>query len=164
MKLHFPDPSCKPIELGKELILFDDLPRKEKRPIVAEDYNELVFVEPTAYMLKLLTQDKQAEMKSAQQMHSEAQSAADVEMRDANDQSMSEQEAEAGDAVNQFVAEKRNKDNLFKPIDMQSLEKGFKEKDFEVKEKQDLETLRLAVDFIKHQIEAKRIQLRELEL
>ena len=55
VKLYFPDPSCKPIELGKELILFDDLPRKEKRPIVAEDYNELVFVEPTALMLKLLT-------------------------------------------------------------------------------------------------------------
>lgn len=56
VKLYFPDPTLKPIELGKELILFDDLPRKEKRPIVAEDYNELVFVEPSPIMIKLLTQ------------------------------------------------------------------------------------------------------------
>lgn len=49
------------------------------------------------------------------------------------------------------LAEKKNKvDNIFKAIDQQSLEKGFKERDFEVKEKQDVENLRIAVEFIKH--------------
>ena len=36
----------KTIELGKDLILYDDLPPSAKRPIIREDYNELVFVDP----------------------------------------------------------------------------------------------------------------------
>ena len=47
---------------------------------------------------------------------------------------------------------------------MASLEKGFRERDFEVKEQGDLENLRLAVEFIKGQIEQKRAGLRELEM
>jgi uncharacterized protein YPO0396 len=61
--------------------------------------------------------------------------------------------------------DKKNKqDNIFKPIDLQSLEKGFRERDFEAKERQDIENLKLAVEFIRHQIDAKREQLKELEM
>ena len=56
-------------------------------------------------------------------------------MRDANEQSLPDQQDDVGDTTTQFVNEKRNKDNLFKLIDMQQLEKGFKERDFEIKEK-----------------------------
>lgn len=55
IKLYFADPSCKPVETVKDLILFDDMNPTTKRPIVTEEYNELVFVDPTPYMLKLLT-------------------------------------------------------------------------------------------------------------
>ena len=44
----------KPIELLKELVLYDDLPASAKRPIIREDYNEIVFVEPSPTMLALL--------------------------------------------------------------------------------------------------------------
>ena len=39
----------------KDLILFDDLQPSHKRPIVNEDYNELVFIEPSPHMYNLLT-------------------------------------------------------------------------------------------------------------
>ena len=55
IKLYFADPSCKPVETVKDLILFDDMNPTTKRPIVTEEYNELVFVDPTPFMLKLLT-------------------------------------------------------------------------------------------------------------
>ena len=48
LRIHFHEPHInKPVELGKELVLFDDLPASAKRPIVREDYNEIVFVEPS---------------------------------------------------------------------------------------------------------------------
>lgn len=55
IKLIFHDPSCRPVEVLKDLILFDDMQPSPKRPIVNEDYNELVFVEPSAHMFNLLT-------------------------------------------------------------------------------------------------------------
>lgn len=70
-------------------------------------------------MLKLLTQEKQPAKSEVQPQPSEAQSAADVEMRDANEQSLPDQQDDVGDIATQFVNEKRNKDNLFKLIDMQ---------------------------------------------
>ena len=73
-------------------------------------------------------------------------------MKDANEQSQpcdqQEMSVEAGMVV---LADKKNKsDNIFKAIDQQALEKGFKERDFEIKERQDVENLRMAVEFIKH--------------
>ena len=57
IKIHFHEPHInKPIELDKELVLFDDAPPSSKRPIIREDYNELIFVEPTPYFLSLLSQ------------------------------------------------------------------------------------------------------------
>ena len=53
IKLYFKDPSCKPIEAVKDLILFDDMQPTTKRPIVTEDYNELVFVDPSPSMMRL---------------------------------------------------------------------------------------------------------------
>ena len=53
--IFFQDSSCKPVEGIKDLVLFDDLHPTTKRPIVTEDYNELVFVDPNPTMLKLLT-------------------------------------------------------------------------------------------------------------
>ena len=37
------------------MVLFDDLHPTTKRPIVMEDYNELVFVDPNPTMHRLLT-------------------------------------------------------------------------------------------------------------
>ena len=48
IRIHFHEPHVnKPVDLGKELVLFDDAPSSGKRPIVREDYNEVVFVEPS---------------------------------------------------------------------------------------------------------------------
>ena len=44
----------RPVEVLKDLILFDDSQPSPKRSIVNEDYNELVFVEPSASMLAIL--------------------------------------------------------------------------------------------------------------
>lgn len=55
IKLFFADPTCKPVETVKDLVLFDDMNPTTKRPIVTEDYNELVFVDPTPTMLRLLS-------------------------------------------------------------------------------------------------------------
>ena len=52
IKLFFKDKSLKPIEILKDLILFDDLPLSTKRPIVNEDYNELIFVQPSKVTLQ----------------------------------------------------------------------------------------------------------------
>ena len=56
IKIFFADPSCKPVEAVKDLILFDELIAPTKRPVVREVYDELVFVDPSPNMLKLLTQ------------------------------------------------------------------------------------------------------------
>ena len=45
---------CKPQETVKDLVLFDDMNPTTKRPIVTEDYNELVFIDPSPMMLRLL--------------------------------------------------------------------------------------------------------------
>jgi hypothetical protein len=44
---------------------------------------------------------------------------------------------------------KRNKDNIFRNIEQHQIVKGFRDRDFDAKEKQDLENLRMAVEFIK---------------
>ena len=55
IRLHFIEPTVnKPIELNKELVLFDDAPSSGKRPIIREDYNEIVFVEPSYQMLQVI--------------------------------------------------------------------------------------------------------------
>ena len=55
LRIHFHDPNVQPIELGKDLVLYDDLmPASAKRPVIREEYNELVFVEPTPKMMHLL--------------------------------------------------------------------------------------------------------------
>lgn len=54
IKLFFRDPIHKPVEVAKELILYDDLPPSSKRPLIREDYNELVFVQPSEKFLKML--------------------------------------------------------------------------------------------------------------
>lgn len=56
IKLYFADPTCQPVETVKDLILFDELNPTTKRPIVTEEYNELVFIDPTPNMRLLLTQ------------------------------------------------------------------------------------------------------------
>ena len=59
LTIYFPDPACKPVILEKELWLYeDDLPPSAKRPIVKEDYNELVFLDPSPNMLALLTEPR----------------------------------------------------------------------------------------------------------
>jgi YEATS domain-containing protein 4 len=55
IKLFFKDPNCKPVEAEKNLVLFDDMNPTTKRPIVTEDYNELVFIDPSPSMMRLLT-------------------------------------------------------------------------------------------------------------
>ena len=47
IKVYFHDASLRPVEVLKDLVLFDDMQPSPKRPIVNEDYNELVFVEPS---------------------------------------------------------------------------------------------------------------------
>eukprot|EP00351_Strombidinopsis_sp_SopsisLIS2011_P002340 CAMPEP_0116884264 /NCGR_PEP_ID=MMETSP0463-20121206/17095_1 /TAXON_ID=181622 /ORGANISM="Strombidinopsis sp, Strain SopsisLIS2011" /LENGTH=74 /DNA_ID=CAMNT_0004540473 /DNA_START=320 /DNA_END=544 /DNA_ORIENTATION=- len=42
------------MDVLKELVLYDDLPTSTKRPVVREDYNELVFFEPSEYMYNIL--------------------------------------------------------------------------------------------------------------
>ena len=119
VKLYFPDPACKPVWIAKELILFDDLPRKEKRPIIAEDYNELVFVEPSPLMFKLLSQQDELPRTMPQPLPS-AQSAGDVEMKDPNEQSQpgDVQQETSVDVATSMLADKKNKsDNIFKAID-----------------------------------------------
>ena len=54
IKLYFKDAMCKPVETVKELVLYDDMNPTTKRPIVTEDYNELVFVDPSPTMLRFL--------------------------------------------------------------------------------------------------------------
>ena len=56
IKLFFHDPVCKPVEVFKDLILFDDSMPSSKRPIVNEDYNELIFIEPSPQMFEILCQ------------------------------------------------------------------------------------------------------------
>jgi predicted DNA binding CopG/RHH family protein len=52
--------------------------------------------------------------------------------------------------ANAPATDKKNRyENMFKPIDQASLEKNFKDRDFEVKERQELENLQMAVEFIK---------------
>ena len=52
LRIHFYEPLInKPLELGKELVLFHEMPASAKRPIVREDYNEVIFVEPSLNML-----------------------------------------------------------------------------------------------------------------
>ena len=47
MTIHFHEPAInKPIVLNKFLKLFDESPQNTKRPVVHEDYDEIVFVEP----------------------------------------------------------------------------------------------------------------------
>ena len=65
IKLYFADPSCKPVETVKDLVLFDDMNPTTKRPIVTEDYNEIVFVDPNLNMLRLLS--KQSEVQQSRQ-------------------------------------------------------------------------------------------------
>jgi len=55
IKLYFADSSCKPVETVKDLVLFDDMNPTTKRPIVTEDYNEIVFVDPNIYMMRMLS-------------------------------------------------------------------------------------------------------------
>ena len=55
IRIHFHEPSVnKFVELGKELVLYDEFSASAKRPIIREDYNELMFVEPSPHMLSLL--------------------------------------------------------------------------------------------------------------
>ena len=61
IKLFFADPTCKPVETVKDLVLFDDMNPTTKRPIVTEEYNELVFVDPSPNMLRLLSPAPRAE-------------------------------------------------------------------------------------------------------
>lgn len=42
------------METVKDLVLFDDMNPTMKRPIVTEDYNEIVFVDPNITMLRML--------------------------------------------------------------------------------------------------------------
>ena len=57
LRIHFHEPHInKPLELGKDLVLFEyDMPQNTKRPIIREDYNEIIFVEPSHHMLQLLS-------------------------------------------------------------------------------------------------------------
>jgi len=64
IKLYFHDPNCKPVETVKDLVLFDDMNPTTKRPIVTEEYNELVFVDPSPSLLRLL-QSSQSQAKPA---------------------------------------------------------------------------------------------------
>ena len=57
IRIHFHKPhDNKPVEIGKQLVLYDDMPVSAKRPIIREDYNELIFVEPSDNMMNLLSQ------------------------------------------------------------------------------------------------------------
>ena len=56
IKIFFKDSSLKPVETLKELVLFDDSQPTTKRPIVTEEYNELIFIDPSPMMVKHLTQ------------------------------------------------------------------------------------------------------------
>ena len=47
------------------MVLFDDMNPTTKRPIVTEDYNEIVFVDPNLNMLRLLS--KQNEVQQSRQ-------------------------------------------------------------------------------------------------
>lgn len=50
-----------------------------------------------------------------------------------------------------------------KAYDRSLLERGFKDKEFEVKQKQDLESLQLAMAFIKSQVETKKQKIADIE-
>ena len=53
--------------------------------------------------------------------------------------------------------------SVHKAYDQAAIEKGYKDADFENKERQDLETLNTALNFIKDQVKKKRQKLKELE-
>ena len=55
MKLYFHDKAMDPIQHYKQLVLFDGQTQTtSKKPKVAEDYNEIVFVEPAKEFISLI--------------------------------------------------------------------------------------------------------------
>ena len=50
-----------------------------------------------------------------------------------------------------------------KAYDRAALERGYKDKEFESKQKQDLDALNLAVAFIKSQVETKKQKIDDIE-
>ena len=54
LRIYFHDESVQYVELAKELVLFDDMPQSTKRPVIREDYDELVFVDPSPSFTQLL--------------------------------------------------------------------------------------------------------------
>ena len=54
-------------------------------------------------------------------------------------------------------------DERLRPIDRPSLVKGYQDAQFKAKEKQSLDLMKQAVDFIKNQVNEKRESLKTLE-
>ena len=61
------------------------------------------------------------------------------------------------------TTEEAKMDERLKPIDRESLRKGYQDKEFEQKEKQSLELLKTAVEFVKQQVREKQEKLQDLE-
>ena len=52
---------------------------------------------------------------------------------------------------------------MHKAYDRSAMEKGYKDKDFEAKERADIDNLELAIKFVRQQVEQKRRTLIEIE-
>jgi len=55
IKVHFKDSIMEPVQHYKHLYLFDNNQPTSKKPRVHEDYNELVFVEPSSTLVEVLS-------------------------------------------------------------------------------------------------------------
>jgi len=132
--------------------------------MIREDYNELVFVEPSLQMRQLLLPHGVPGNSVGLPAGAGANGGTDVgiggEAR--GDEEMKDESAVASDHHAEKKQSNKQEDRL-KPIDKASLEKGYLDKAFEFKEKSDLELLKHAVAFIQSQVDLKRNTLAEME-
>lgn len=118
-----------------------------------EDYNELVFVDPNPSMLKLL-------MVSGASGADPAISAASKEGKN-TDGTQADQDGEENKAVADEVAvavanassapattQKKYWPAVHKAYDHAAIMKGYKDREFDTKERQDLDNLRMALSFV----------------
>ena len=133
-----------------------------------EDYNELVFVDPNPSMLKLL-------MVSGASGADPAISAASKEGKN-TDGTQADQDGEENKAVADEVAvavanassapattQKKYWPAVHKAYDHAAIMKGYKDREFDTKERQDLDNLRMALSFVQKQVAEKRRKISELE-
>ena len=152
IKVYFHDMNLRPVEVLKDLILFDDSQPSPKRSIVNEDYNELVFVEPSASMLAILNNPQPLVLNIAEPVAEESEKKEEVDNNasasvEPKPEEEKKEEVPADDGVQKYDIDGHpiTKISKFhwmektKAYDRAGIERGYKDKDFGQRENQDLD-------------------------